>query len=428
MLSPNNTLHSATRLNLQRLMMVRVVIILSLGLVIVGLMQAKLPLQFWSMLTALAALGVMNALAWLQLNTQQHLHTTTLFLHLLGDIAAFSYLFYFSGGYSNPFIWMYLLPITIAAVALTPFYAWIIASISTGCYTLLMFYYVPLSHLHVHTGGLHQRGNMLDIHLVGMWLGFVVSAIIVAIFINRIGKNLRDYDQQIAQAREKTLEAERLLALGTQAASAAHELGTPLATMNFINNDLIAEYQDNTELVNQLNIQHKQISRCKEILSSMTQSAGMARAESIEQIPLKTFITDALTRWQDTRPAVALSTTLADSAYNPNIILDSTLTRAILNVLDNAADASAERVSFAASWDKKRLVIKVKDFGQGISQATQAKIGTPFFTSKTATGMGLGVYLTQLTLARYEGELTFSNRSEGGLLTTITLPLKQLLV
>ncbi len=427
MAQTNMTIQSATRANLQRLIMLRLFIIGSFALVMMVLMQAKLPFQYAPMLASLAALGLMNLIAWWQLKSSTHLHSMSLFLQLLGDIAAFSCLFYFSGGYSNPFIWMYLIPITIAAVALKPIYSWSVAAISTACYTLLMFYHKPLSHLHAHASGLVGNGRQLDIHLVGMWLGFVVSAVIVAIFISKIGKNLRDYDQKIAEAREKSLEAERLLALGAQAASAAHELGTPLATMNLITQDLIETHQSNPALAAPLNTVHKQIKRCKEILSSMTDAAGMARAESIQHISLKAFVASAIERWQDTRPAVSLTIDVQADGDNPMIIMDSTLTRTILNVLDNAADASPDQVELSARWSRKQLTINVRDFGEGLSAESKRKLGNLFFTSKADDGLGLGVYLSQLTLARYEGELSIENHPDGGANTLIKLPLTPLL-
>jgi two-component system sensor histidine kinase RegB len=422
-------INNATRLNLQRLMMLRIVIMVSLSLVIIILRKAAIPLQVTPLLLSIGSLGLLNGLAWLHLRTKQHTHSITLFLQLLGDLTAFSFLFYFSGGYSNPFIWMYLLPITVAAVALSPSYTWFIACLSITCYTILIFFHVPLSHLHLHAGSAFNQAVPLDIHLIGMWLGFVVSAIIIAIFIARIGKNLRDYDQKIAQVREKALESERLLALGTQAASAAHELGTPLATMHIINQELIDDYANQQDLVSQLTIMDTQIMRCKEILSGMTEEAGHARANNIDAIHLKTFIAQAISRWQDTRPETELIVKIQDSQNNqddPLIIVDSTLTRAILNVLDNAADESSAQIIFKATWDKKHVFITIRDFGKGLSDDTQAKLGSPFFPSKKNTGMGLGVYLTQMSLAKYEGELTLENHPEGGVNTMIKIPLAKL--
>lgn len=423
-----NTENNATRLNLHRLMMLRFVIMVSLSVVIMILRQNNIPLQVLPLSIGILALGFLNLLAWWHLSKNQHTQAQTLFWQLLGDLTAFSFLFYFSGGYSNPFIWMYLIPITVAAVALNAVYAWAITAISIACYTLLMFFNVPLSHLHLHAGGDFTGRIQLDIHLVGMWLGFVVSSIIVAIFIARIGKNLREADQKIADVREKMLESERVLALGTLAASAAHELGTPLNTISMISEELRQEYSTNPKLAADLAVLQTQTKRCKEILSTLTREAGAARAQSNAPILLKNFLTQSIQRWQDTRPATELVQTIADNTFNPPILLDRTLTQAILNVLDNAADASGERILLNADWTQKELKITVRDFGQGLSKETQEKLGTPFVASTKKHGMGLGVYLTSLTLARYEGALDLKNHPEGGVLTLIRLPLKNLLI
>jgi two-component system sensor histidine kinase RegB len=415
-------LNNATRHNLLRLMMLRGVIIVSLLLVIVGLKVASIPLPVIPILLSIAGLGLLNVIAWWRLSHATTTSQQEVFMQLLGDIAALSALFYFSGGYSNPFIWMYLLPITVAAVALRKFYAWIIASLSIACYSILMFYHVPLSHLHLNTHG----DVTLDIHLVGMWLGFVVSATIVAVFIARIGQNLRDYDKTIAEVREKALESERMLALGTLATSAAHELGTPLATMAVVCKELSQDYADKPELLQQLVILRTQVSRCKEILSSITHNAGQSRAEAGKGMPLNDFLQDAIQRWRDTRPATELVVEITNTSHNPIIFMDRTLTQAILNLLDNAADESPERVLFSATWDDKILKIHIRDFGHGLSAETKNKLGTPFFTSKNDEGMGLGVYLTQVTLARYDGELSLDNHPDGGVLTIVKLPLKDL--
>jgi two-component system sensor histidine kinase RegB len=418
----HQSISTATRLNMQRLIMLRGVVMVCLSLVILALYQVSIPLPYAPLILAIAALGVLSLIAWWRLRKTAQTSQRELAIQLLGDIAALSLLFYFSGGYSNPFIWMYLLPITVAAVALSTVYAWLIAGLSITCYTLLMFYHVPLSHLHMHSQGKTQ----LDIHLIGMWIGFVVSSVIVAIFIARIGQNLRDYDKKIAEVREKALESERMLALGTLATSAAHELGTPLATMSVVSKELTKDYAEQPELLAQLFILQKQVSRCKEILSSITRNAGQARADAGQGLPLREFLQDAIQRWRDTRPATELIVNMPSNTYNPSIEMDRTLTQAIQNMLDNAADESPERVLFDVEWNKNVLKIQIRDFGKGLSAETKNQLGTPFFTSKNENGMGLGVYLTQTTLARYDGELSLNNHAEGGVITIVNLPLKKL--
>jgi len=404
--------------------MLRGVVILSLGLVICALTINAIPLPITPLVLSITLLALLSLLAWWRVRVAAQITQQELFLQLLGDISLFSMMFYFSGGYSNPLIWMYLIPITVAAVALKSAYAWLVAGMSIAAYTLLMFYHKPLSHLHMHA----RSGVTLDIHLVGMWLGFVVSAIIVAIFIARIGQNLRDYDKKMADLREQALESERMMALGTLAASAAHELGTPLATMAIVNKELTQDLALQPEAVQQLNIMRTQILRCKEILSSITQNAGKQRAESGQGILLRVFLDEAIERWRDTRPATELTASIHPTEHNPMIFHDRTLTQALQNMLDNAADESPEHIELNAEWDAKMLNITIRDFGKGLSEETQQQLGKPFFSSKHEDGMGLGVYLTQSILARYQGTLTHRNHPQGGVITMVKLPLDALKV
>ena len=196
--------------------------------------------------------------------------------------------------------------------------------------------------------------------------------------------------------------------------------------MAVVSKELTQDYADQPELLAQLAILQKQVSRCKEILSGITRNAGQARADAGQGLPLREFLHDAIQRWRDTRPATELVVNMPNNAFNPTITMDRTLTQAIQNMLDNAADESPDRVLFDAEWNEKSLKIQIRDFGKGLSAETKNQLGTPFFTSKNEQGMGLGVYLTQTTLARYGGELSLNNHGESGVMTIVNLPLKKL--
>lgn len=415
-------LENPTRRNLRRLFLLRSVMIGFMLAAGMALFYLNIPLPKLPIALTVGGMLLLNLVTLLRLQQQNHVSDKELLLQLLGDLVALTLLFYFTGGYSNPLVWMYLLPLTIAAVALKRDYAWLLTAIAVACYSTLVFYYVPLSHLHMH----YLDGKSSDIHLVGMWLGFVVSAGIIAFFVTRIGQSLRDYDHLMASIREQSLESERVLSLGTLAASAAHELGTPLATMAVVSKELAQDLADQPEPLRQLEIMRKQITRCKEILSSITSNAGLSRADAGQGLPLRDFLQEVIQRWRDTRPATELIVTLPASTNNPVIFSDRTLIQGIQNLLDNAADASEQRILFNAQWDDHLLQLEIRDFGSGISEEVKKQLGQPFFTSKDENGMGLGVYLTQLTLSRFGGELVLSNHIEGGVLTLVKLPLKNL--
>lgn len=410
--------------NLQRLLLLRSVMITFMLAASFTLFYLHIPLPQVPIAAAVGGMLLLNVITLLRLRKQSNVSESELLMQLLGDLIALTILFYYTGGYSNPLVWMYLLPLTVAAVALKRAYAWLLSAIAVAGYSALVFYYVPLSHLHMHD----IAGKTLDIHLVGMWLGFVVSAGIIAFFVSRIGQSLREYDQLMATVREQSLESERVLSLGTLAASAAHELGTPLSTMAVISKELTQDLAEQPEQLQQLQILRTQIQRCKEILSSITRNAGQSRADNGQGQTLHAFLLESTQRWRDTRPATELVLTLCDGEHNPIIFADRTLVQAIQNLLDNAADASPEQIAFTANWDESRLIIQIRDFGDGLTDEVRQQLGKPFFTSKADQGMGLGIYLSQVILARFDGELNLSNHPDGGVLAVVRLPLKKLCI
>lgn len=420
--SKNIPLINPARRNLQRLLLLRSVMIMFMLAATFTLFYLHIPLPKIPIGLAVGGMLLLNVITLLRLRNNSNVTEPELMFQLIGDLLALTILFYYTGGYSNPLVWMYLLPLTVSAVALKRIYAWILALIAISCYSMLVFYYVPLSHLHMHD----IAGKTLDIHLVGMWLGFVVSAAIIAFFVTRIGQSLREYDQLMASIREQSLESERVLSLGTLAASAAHELGTPLSTMAVISKELAYELQNQPAQLEQLDLLRTQINRCKDILSSIARNAGQSRADEGQGLPLRVLLLELVERWRDTRPATELEVHIKDNADNPLVFSDRTLFQALQNLLDNAADASPERITLHADWNARQLNIMIRDYGEGMSEEVRQHVGQPFFTSKSDRGMGLGVYLTQVILGRFNGTLTLTNHLEGGTIATVNIPLKNL--
>lgn len=413
---------TATQRNLRRLFWLRGAMMAFLAATALLLHYLGIPLPVSPVALALGGMLLLNGITWRRLDKTQQVGEREFLLQLLGDLAVLTGLFYFTGGYSNPFVWMYLLPVAVAAVALRSAHAWLIALLAMACYSLLVFFHVPLSHLHVHA----MAGVGLDIHLVGMWLGFLVSAALVAVFVARIGQNLRDYDRLVAEAREKALESERMLALGTLAAAAAHELGTPLATIAVVAGEMADELDGQPQLASSLALIRSQVGRCKEILTSITAAAGNERAGQGQA--LDTFLDQTIARWRDLRPATSVDCTLAGSSPAPTIVSDRTLGQALTNLLDNAADAAATRLVINGQWDTAELRLDIVDDGPGLAPEVAAHVGTPFFTTKQEHGMGLGLYLARTILGRLGGSVSLENHADGGAITRVRLPLRGLIL
>lgn len=411
--------------NLRRLFVMRNFMIAGQSLAVAAAwLWLNLSLPLIAIAATILFLMLLNLATWLRLQRPSGVSDHELLAQLLLDIAALTVLFYFTGGYSNPFVWMYLLPLTVAAVALPWAYTWLIAAIAIICYTLLMFHYQPLAQPHTH----HHGGSEFGTHLLGMWLGFVISAGIIAYFVVRIQRNLREYDRMLADAREKVLESERMLSLGTLATGAAHELGTPLATMAVLTREMSEEHAGDPALAQDFALLRQQVDRCKEILSSLAASAGQMRGEGAHGIALDAFLEQTLQRWRDTRPALQFDCALHGTTPAPLIAADRTLSQALVNLLDNAADASPQHVDLQGGWDAAELRLDIRDFGAGLAPEVAGRAGTPFFTTKNEDGMGLGLYLARMILGRFDGGVTLENHPQGGTITRIRVPLAHLAV
>ena len=422
-------------LNLKALFILRIIAIsselLTLGIAVV-LLQMELPVV--PLLLVIGLHVVINIAVWFRLKYVKQASAPEFALHLSLDTIVLALLLYYAGGYTNPFVSLFLLPLVVTASVLPQVYTWMMAALTVGCYTVLMFYYRPLpqsqmQHDMSHANMGHDMGHSteFDLHVLGMWFSFLLSASLIVFFVVRMANSLRERDQALAKAREKALHDEHLVALGTLATGAAHELGTPLSTMAVLANELKYDHPEDDDVIEKADILRGQIDRCKAIISDISASTGQARGEGGGSASIDAYINDVIAQWQLIRPQVKMKLALHGDLPAPKILMDKTLTQAIINVLNNAADVSIDNVEIDARWTKTELTIEVRDDGPGFDDSIKLAAGTPFFTTK-AEGLGLGLYLARAVLNRYNGSLEISNRAEGGAQVRLVLPLSVLVI
>jgi two-component system sensor histidine kinase RegB len=329
--------------------------------------------------------------------------------HLLADLTAFAVLVFFSGGATNPFVSLMLVPIIIAAISLRPRWVWLLAAVAGGYYALLLFYYQSLA--------IADPVAAYGMHLGGMWFNFLISAALIAFFVTRMHAALRVRDQELSALREKQLRDERIVALGTQAALAAHELATPLATIQTTAHELATEFANDPDIGADCALLEKQAQACKRIL---TQLAARAQDTPPAALPLDTWLAAVIERWQVLRPDARIAPELP--ADGRDFVPPDGLEQALQNVLNNAADVSPDAVEFRAEMQADALVIDIADRGPGFTPAQKAQAGRVLFSGKQGRGWGMGLALTHATLERWGGSLTLTERDGGGTRVRIRLP------
>lgn len=380
-----------------------------------------LPLA--EMLSLLAALALFNAACWLRSRFASNVGPRELFAGLLVDVGVLSGQLFYSGGVTNPFIFIYLLQVAVGSVLLRPRHIWTIVAFTSVCFMVLTQWYRPL-HLPGFAGAALSAP-----YIGGLLICFLLNASLLVIFIVRIGRNLRQRDERLADLRQRAAEEEHIVRMGLLASGAAHELGTPLATLSVILGDWsrMAPFAAEPELREEIEEMQRQLQRCKTIVSGILLSAGEARGEAPVQTTLHAFLDDLVAHWRNTRHAAGGLRYERSGTPDLPVISDFALWQMIDNVLDNALEAAPHAApSLIASCEDDELVLRVLDQGPGFAPAMLERFGKPYQSSKGRPGGGLGLFLAVNVARSLGGRIVATNRVEGGAEVEIRLPLAAL--
>lgn len=410
----DGTHHLAT---LRRLVSVRWVVLAAVAVLVLAapaLLDA--PLHPAPLFALVAVALLFNALIRRRLARAETAGPQEVFSQIAFDIACLSGLLFFSGGATNPLVSLLLPPVAVAALTLPTGLVAATGGLALAAYSLLMVFYLPLP--------LADPARATHLHLVGMWLTFAFSAAMIGWFVVRMTALIRERDAQLAAAREQAMRDERVVALGTLAAGAAHELGTPLATMAVIAGELEYEKSLSEGARADLAVLRQQIGACKEIITGLSRQAGAERLEEAQAVRADAWLDGLRQRWHSLRPQASSRFMLPVDRPAPTLVADPTLEQAVVNLLNNAANTGSDDIELAADWDDRRITIRIRDHGPGFSPAVLEQAGKKPFPSHPG-GSGIGLMLTHSAIERLGGRLSLGNHPAGGAVAAIELPLKQ---
>jgi two-component system sensor histidine kinase RegB len=388
--------------------------ITTIAIVMLGF-EIELPLaQLLQVLVLLVAFNIASHLRWRE---SQVASNNALFLALLVDVSALTALLYLSGGITNPFAFLYLLQISLSAVLLSAWSTWAIVAIASACLACLSLYAQPLTLPADHINGLST------LYIEGLLLCFALNAGLLVFFITRISRNLRTGAAQLADLRQHAAEEAHIVRMGLLASGAAHELGTPLATLSVILGDWrrMPGFSHNPPLLAELEEMQAQLKRCKTIVSGVLLSAGEARSEASVKTTICIFLDELAAQWRTTRPVVTFE---YDNRikHDIDVVFDSALKQMLCNVLDNAFEASPRWLRMEALLEDQQIKIAITDAGSGFQAPMLAHFGKPYQSSKGRPGGGLGLFFTVNVVRKLGGSVSARNLDGGGAVVHITLP------
>ena len=339
-----------------------------------------------------------------------HAKPSVMLMQLTADVLFLTVLLSLSGGATNAFVSLLLLPIMIAAVTLREKGLAYIALLAITAYSFLL--------INMPDHSMHQM-NMSG-HFVGMWVNFVLSTSVIALVIGAMSRALKERERVIAKAREKQLRNEQLVTLDGAAAQITHQLATPIANLQLLFEELLEE-QPNNIIVKQM---QTPLEQCRDQLNSFRALSEQIRVKNAKD---QITITQLQTAINDTFVLQYPGQHIKWSTPSINAILlsDAMLLPAILNLLQNAAIANQKqgKTELELSWELNQqdqcIDLLIRDFGDGFTPSQLAELGGQVMPSEQ--GMGLAVLLSNVTFERLNGSLTLFNHKEGGAVAKVQL-------
>ncbi|WP_289169601.1 ATP-binding protein [uncultured Pseudoalteromonas sp.] len=332
-------------------------------------------------------------------------------MQLTADVLFLTILLSLSGGATNAFVSLLLLPIMIAAVTLREKGLAYIAVLAIAAYSFLL--------IRMPDHSMHQM-NMSG-HFIGMWVNFVLSASVIALVIGAMSRALKERERTIAKAREQQLRNEQLVTLDGAAAQITHQLASPIANLQLLFEELLEE-QPNNPVVVQMQTPLKQCARqLNDFRKLSAQLRNKNTTEHITVNQLQTQIIDTLLLQHPDQHINWLSEPIAATLKS-----DAMLLPAILNLLQNACIANQKnnQTQLELSWQQDNqhsecIYLLIRDFGSGFSQSQLTELGGQLMPS--SQGMGLAVLLSNVTFERLNGSLTLYNHAGGGAVAKVKL-------
>ncbi|WP_454683684.1 ActS/PrrB/RegB family redox-sensitive histidine kinase [Ancylobacter moscoviensis] len=340
------------------------------------------------------------------------------------DILQLAALLFLTGGLANPFALLFLAPVLISATALSPRTTVLLGVLAAVCAALVGLWQMPLPW----AGGGHLVGAaplLPPLYLVANWLALAIAIAFMGVHAWRVAEETRELSEALAATELVLAREQHLSALDGLAAAAAHELGTPLATITVVAKELARSLPPDNPVSDDVRLVSEQAERCRAILRTLT-SLGAGDAP-FDRMPISHILEDVVAPHRNfgITIAVTLPARAAEGSDEPIIARNPGLLYGLGNIVENAVDFAESRVNIVANWTGEDVTITITDDGPGFPPELIDSIGAPYVTSRGRhrwrrdvepeseegqQGLGLGVFIAKTLLERSGAELAFVNR------------------
>ena len=330
-------------------------------------------------------------------------------LALLGfDAIQLACLLYLTGGLANPFAILILAPVVVSATILSRRATITLTGLAILVITGLAYFHLPLP----------WAPNQLELplpYVLGIWTALAVATVFISTYVWSVAEESRRMSEALAETQAALARAQRLAALDGLAAAAAHELGSPLATISVVAHELTREVAPDDPIAEDVQLLASQSERCRDILADIAAQPEDRGGAPFETLPLSIFLQETIEEAGPRECEIEIE--LADTCEGPEPQLPPRpeIRRGLGNLIQNAGQFARGQVTVAAHWDARLVSVTVRDDGPGFPPSVLAAIGEPYISTRSGRGehMGLGIFIAQTLLERSGASLQFRNRQGG---------------
>jgi two-component system sensor histidine kinase RegB len=337
------------------------------------------------------------------------------------DILQLAALLYLTGGLGNPFALMFLAPVLISATTLPPRATFLLGLLAMSCASLLTILHLPLPW---------RPGEPLElppVYISGVWTAILLALGFIGIYAWRVANEGRLLTDALTATELVLAREQHLSALDGLAAAAAHELGTPLATIRLVAKELERAAPPGP-MSEDVALLREQVDRCRDILRKIT-SLHDDEGTPFEVMSLSHVIEEVAAPHRDF--GVEVEITARGKNGEPALHRNPALLYGLGNFVENAVDFANEKVIIRAEWDSERVWLDISDDGPGFAQEVLAKLGEPYVTTRSGprpddevsgAGLGLGVFIAKTLLERSGANVAFGRSERGGARVSMAWP------
>jgi two-component system sensor histidine kinase RegB len=375
-------------------------------LVVQYLLEFELPLA--ACLAVIALTAWLNVAASMHYRNVQRLPPEAVTWLLAYDIAQLTVLMVLTGGLENPFAFLILAPVLIAAISLPLRYTLPLGAFAVICSTLIAFFYWPLPWAG------EEALALPPLYILATWVANLVAIVFIGTYAWQVAEENRLMADALTATELVLAREQHLTQLDGLAAAAAHELGTPLSTITLIAKELQMALGDNSPHAEDVKLLREQAQRCREILGKL--SALPSGWAPFERAKLSTLIEEVVAPHRDFGTAIDVVLP-PDAVGEPVMARSPAILYGLGNLVENAVDFAEARAEIAVRWSDQDVAVTISDDGPGFPPEILKRIGEPYVTSRRRSGnegeesgLGLGFFIAKTLLERSGAAVTFLNR------------------